>query len=83
MRLDNNITKSDNNIFDYLKHHINKSFIDKYTKASIEHNIIDPISLDIVENPVMTICNHSFDKIKLLEWTQNKRNCPVCRHEFY
>ena len=71
------------NIFQYLRFHIDKSMMSRYTKINSEKNVFDPISLDITNDPVTTICNHSFDKILLLEWIQHKRNCPVCRHEFY
>jgi len=75
--------KENISIFEYLRFHIDKSIINKYTKPSNEKNVVDPISLDITNEPVITICNHSFDKNMLLNWLQTKRNCPLYRQEFY
>jgi hypothetical protein len=73
----------ESSIFKYLRFHIDNSIMNKYTKTSNEKNVFDPISSDITNDPIITICNHSFDRMLLFEWLQNKRNCPLCRHEFY
>ena len=71
------------NVFDLLKKQINKSITTKYITQIEETNIYDPISLNITNDPAITICNHSFDRKMIMEWVVTKRNCPICRFEFY
>lgn len=71
------------NVFQMLKLQINKSISSKYITSTTGINIYDPITLENTNDSVVTTCNHSFDKKMIIEWIAMKRNCPICRFEFY
>ena len=71
------------NLFDLLRAHINSSITSKYVTSINSKDVYDPISAMNTIDPVITICNHSFDRKMITEWIIIKRNCPICRTEFY
>ena len=44
-----------------------------------------PICLNniILENAVLTSCNHRFCSVCFFTWINTSHNCPVCRYEFF
>ena len=39
-----------------------------------------PISMNVMENPVVIDCGHTFDKEGLETWLRSSNLCPTCRH---
>ncbi len=48
-------------------------------KSVIPSDFKDPISLEIMEDPVITKCGHTFEKGTLNTWLQTNNYCPTCR----
>ena len=42
----------------------------------------DEFTENIPEKLLLTDCNHCYHEKCLREWIVQKKNCPVCRHEF-
>ena len=40
-----------------------------------------PITLHEISQPVITECNHVFERDALISWIQQSNNCPVCRNK--
>jgi hypothetical protein len=38
-----------------------------------------PITGETAKNPVITICNHIFEKNALNMWLEKSNSCPLCR----
>ena len=62
---------------------IEKSIEDKYLKIyKTDEIIICPINFDIIQYPVITICNHIFEKECIIRWIKDNKTCPLCRKRF-
>jgi hypothetical protein len=52
-----------------------------YVVSKIEKELVCPISLEIMSNPVNTACGHSFENEELISWIQKREFCPVCNQK--
>jgi hypothetical protein len=48
--------------------------------AAIPNEFKCPLTLEIMENPVMTRLGHSFERNELFLWLQKNRVCPLTRN---
>jgi hypothetical protein len=39
----------------------------------------DPITLEIMKEPITTPCGHTFDRRSLIEYWPGDDTCPICR----
>ena len=50
------------------------------TNNIIDEELLDPITLEIMKDPVITTpCMHTFDRNSLLIWLENNNTCPICK----
>lgn len=45
----------------------------------IAKSITDPITLDIIEDAVITRYGHSFDRKSITKWLEKNKTCPITR----
>ncbi len=45
----------------------------------IQKELKCPISLEVMKDPVLAKCSHSFERSEIESWLQKKTTCPVCR----
>lgn len=58
---------------------------DEKFKNLVDQNypeIICPIFMQIMENPIKLKCNHTFDEFSLNQWIKKHNTCPLCRQKF-
>ena len=64
------------------KHKGREKMISLYLNSKIE-NIPEefkcPISMDLMKDPVLSPCSHSFEKTSILNWINTHTVCPLCR----
>lgn len=53
--------------------------IKKLIEKKQEELLCCPISLEYPKEPVITNCNHVFERLKVWEWILKANECPVCR----
>ena len=79
--------KNENKIKDELNEEMNYKFQKKFNLTEQEMDFIHrklekeftcPISLELMANPVNTICGHSFEECNIKEWIKKKNFCPLC-----
>ena len=52
----------------------------KKMSSQVPQEFLCPISMNVMVNPVVIDCGHSFDKEGLETWLRSSNLCPTCRH---
>lgn len=49
--------------------------------ALVEDLYLCPITMEILEEPLVSNCGHTFEKSAINDWMKKNKNCPVCKTE--
>jgi len=50
------------------------------SSRSVPNEFKCPISFEIMEDPVITKCSHTFDRASIITWLSRNPLCPICRN---
>lgn len=82
---DEDLTEESDEYIDLPETELSKKYdSDEEFKNFIDQNypeIICPISHQIMNEPMITKCGHTFDSICLDKWMEDNDNCPMCRED--
>lgn len=59
--------------------HLNDKLINLKNRVTELSKKTCPICMDILDNPILLKCTHSYCGICLINWIKNNNNCPECR----
>ena len=57
---------------------VNQSSNNNEITQDSHESIFCPISNEIMQNPYVLNCGHSFEMKNIDEWIKKKNNCPIC-----
>mgnify|MGYP003297681957 CR=1 FL=1 len=52
-------------------------------KENIEQEYECLICMDLLIEPITTLCGHTFCRFCLTEYLKNNKNCPLCRKAIF